>query len=42
MDICAQKNDVRGHRGPLGGAVVIFPVVLVAMVPWMESAVQKV
>ena len=42
MDICAQKNAVRGHRGPLGGAVVIFSMVFVAMVPWMESAVQKV
>ena len=42
MDICAQKNAVRGHRGPLDGAVVICPMVFVAMVPWMESAVQKV
>ena len=31
MDICAQKNAVRGHRGPLGGAVVIFPMVFGAM-----------
>ena len=36
------ENAVDGYQVPLGGAVVVIGVVIVAMVPWMESAVQTV
>ena len=36
------ENAVDGYQVPLGGAVVVIGVVIVAMVTWMESAVQSV
>ena len=40
MEIFAQEDAVDGERVPLGGAVVILTLVVVAMVPWMECAVH--
>ena len=42
MEIFAQKDAVSGEGAPLGGAVVILTLVVVAMMPWMESAVHTV
>ena len=42
MEGYAQKDAVFGERAPLGLAVVILALVVVAMVPWMESAVHTV
>jgi len=40
MEIFAQEHAVDGERVPLGGAVVVIKMVFVAMVTWMECAVQ--
>lgn len=42
MGIFAQKDAVRGEGAPPGGAVVILTLVVVALMPWMESAVHNV
>ena len=42
MEGYAQKDAVFGERVPLGLAVVILTLVVVAMVKWMESAVHTV
>ena len=42
MEIFAQKDAVGGGGVSLGGAVVILTLVVVAVVPWMESAVHTV
>ena len=42
MEVYAKKDAVFGERVPLGLAVVILTLVVVALVPWMESAVQTV
>ena len=42
MVVYAKKDAVFGERTPLGLAVVILTLVVVALVPWMESAVHTV
>ena len=42
MEGFAQENAVHGVRALLGGAVVILPLVFVALVPCMESAVHVI
>ena len=42
MEAYAQKDAVFGGRAPLGLAVVILTLVVVAMVKWMECAVHTI
>ena len=42
MEIFAQEDAVHGERVLLGGAVVVIRMVVVAIITWMECAVQTI